>query len=345
MKLVKSILICIILYFSIGIMSGCGGKVNNSNSSEQAEQSDITKQTKEEKEKYTEYEKEIEEKETEEKETEEIETDKETKEIETDKEREVAEFVDKVDEMEADIITADYSDDFQHIKGCAVIYDTSLNTYYIYNEDECRTRVSPNSTFKVISTLMGLHNQVITSEESMMGYNGVSYKNKSWNSDLGLKEAFQSSCVWYFRKVIDEVGQETVSKELIALDYGNLDITNWNGNNTNSYPELNGFWLSSSLEISPIEQIEVLRNIMEGKTIYTESEVELLKDIMLIETNGPVNIYGKTGTGVDGNGWFIGFAQHDNTIQYFAVYLDDKTSNDVNGAKAKEIALRIINKH
>ena len=32
----------------------------------------------------------------------------------------------------------------------------SLNTYTFYNEDKCRTRVSPNSSFKVISALISL---------------------------------------------------------------------------------------------------------------------------------------------------------------------------------------------
>ena len=53
----------------------------------------------------------------------------------------------------------------------------------------------------------------------------------------------------------------------------------------NSFPELNGFWIESSLLISPIEQVEVLHKIMEGETIYTESEIEILKSIMLLEAS------------------------------------------------------------
>ena len=155
---------------------------------------------------------------------------------------------------------------------------------------------SPNSSFKVISALIGIHNQVITSEDSKMEYDGMNYPVDAWNADLRLEDAFRSSCIWYFRKVIDEVGQETIQEELNKLDYGNCDISEWSGSGVNSFPELNGFWIESSLMISPIEQVEVLHKIMEGETIYTKSEIEILKSIMLLEASDSKKIYGKTGT-------------------------------------------------
>lgn len=238
---------------------------------------------------------------------------------------------------------ADFSEEFQSIQGCAVLFDSERNTYVFYNQEECETRAAPNSTFKIISALTGLHNQVITEEESKMGYDGTSYPIPEWNGDLSLAEAFQSSCIWYFRKVIDQVGQETVQKELDELQYGNCDVSEWNGNGTNPLPELNGFWLDSSLKISPLEQVEVLRNIVEGKTQYTEPEVEILKHIMLINTDGSEKIYGKTGTGMD-SAWFVGFMEKQDVPTYFAVYLKDETSEEVTGAKAREIALTLLTK-
>lgn len=155
-------------------------------------------------------------------------------------------------EPQAKTVTADYKDLFGAVKGCAVIFDSTKNIYTIYNEDECRTRVSPYSTFKVISTLIGLHNQAVTSKDSKMGYEGAVYPVDAWNADLSLTEAFQYSCIWYYRKVIDAVGQKTVQMELDKLAYGNCDISEWEGSSINPYPELNGFWLASSLMISPI---------------------------------------------------------------------------------------------
>ena len=110
----------------------------------------------------------------------------------------------------------------------------------------------------------------------------------------------------------------------------------------NSFPELNGFWIESSLMISPIEQVEVLHKIMEGETIYTKSEIEILKSIMLLEASDSKKIYGKTGTGTNGTAWFIGFVEKENTNIYFAIYLDDDSSNEISGIKAQEIAFNIL---
>ena len=64
---------------------------------------------------------------------------------------------------------------------------------------------------------------------------------------------------------------------------------------------------------------------------------------MLVEDNGTSKIYGKTGSGQGGKAWFVGFKEQDEKRDYFAVYLDDQDKKeDINGQKAKEIALKFI---
>lgn len=242
------------------------------------------------------------------------------------------------------------SEIFEPFNGCAVLFDSEKQTYTFYNVELCKQQVSPCSTFKIISTLMGLHNQVIDSEESKLGSAERIYQNEPWNGEPDLETAFKNSCVWYFRKLIDEIGEEEVQKEIAQLHYGNCDISQWNGSDCNPYPELNGFWLDSSLKISPLEQVDNLRNILEGKTIYTQDEVTVLKNIMLVESNDTQKIYGKTGTGSNHTGWFVGFTERENTTVYFAVYLtgsNSETGNpkEVNGTAAKEIAFEILKKY
>lgn len=258
------------------------------------------------------------------------------------------EKVDTMEEPETEVTQSgplmaavDYSGIFGGIEGCAVVYRESDHTYYLYNEELCRTQASPWSTFKIAATLMGLHNQVITSEESCMGYDQTVYPMEGWNQDLPLVEAFRQSCVWYFRKVIDGVGEEEVCAELQALNYGNHDSSQWSGSGVNPLPELNGFWLGSSLKVSPFEQVEMLRAIFEGTTAYTEKEVEILKSCMRTEADGEAVVYGKTGTG-QAEGWYVGACEQENDITYFAVYLNDSDSALANGAEARRIALEIL---
>ena len=239
--------------------------------------------------------------------------------------------------------TLDLSANFNGITGCAVLYSPSENKYSLYNKDMAEQEVSPYSTFKIISTLIGLHNDIIKDETSTMNYDGTQYPNSEWNENLTLQKAFQTSCIWYFHQIINSAGEQEVKKELSELEYGNSDVSAWEGSNINPYKELNGFWLGSSLKISPYEQVGVLSKIFEGKSFYDSQNVEILKKIMLIEDGQEKKVYGKTGSGTNGEAWFIGFTEKGQQREYFAIYLEDSLQKErVSSSLAKEIALKII---
>lgn len=236
----------------------------------------------------------------------------------------------------------DLSDKFRGINGCAVIYDPSNDKYSLYNSSLCEQEVSPYSTFKIISTLAGFKNGVIENETSTMNYSGEKYPLSEWNENLSLEKAFQTSCIWYFRQIIDEVGHDEIQSELTQLGYGNCDISEWDGSDVNPMPDLNGFWLGSSLKISPLEQVQVLKRIFEGESLYSVEYVAILKEIMLVSEDTR-QIYGKTGSGPNGEAWFVGFTEENDTKKYFAIYLNDNTQPDkVSGSVAKDITRDIL---
>lgn len=237
----------------------------------------------------------------------------------------------------------DLSNSFDGIHGCAVLYSPTNNKYSLYNASVCEQEVSPFSTFKIISALAGLENGVIKDETSKMNYSGFQYPIAEWNANLTLKEAFQTSCIWYFRQVIDALGMDVISGELNDLQYGNCDVSEWNGSGTNVQEELNGFWLNSSLKISPLEQVQVLSEIFEGNTAFSDENISILKSIMLLDESDNQKIYGKTGSDSTGQAWFVGFKEEQGIKEYFAIYLDDEIHKEnISGNTAKEIAFQII---
>ena len=159
-----------------------------------------------------------------------------------------------------------------------------------------------------------------------------------------MEKAFQTSCIWFFRQIIDEVGNSEIQNELMQLGYGNCDISEWDGSDVNPMPDLNGFWLGSSLKISPYGQVQVLKKIFEGESIYSDEDIAILKNIMLVSEDTK-QIYGKTGSGPNGEAWFVGFCEEDEDRKYFAIYLnDDGQQNNVSGNVAKEIGLELLKK-
>ena len=252
--------------------------------------------------------------------------------------------------VEPVMIEEDWSAYFDGINGAAVIYDPAENSFQIYNQELALTRRSPCSTFKIISSLIALEEGVIEPDDSVRTWSGEIFWNEEWNRDIGFSDAFHASCVWYFREVIDEIGKETMQKELNRLLYGNCDISDWEGhlNTNNSNPVLTGFWIESSLLISPKEQTEVMERIFGDHTEYSEETLNQLKQVMLLsEQNGAdVSIYGKTGMGkahgIVVDSWFTGVADTDGRRIYFCVYLGETDGADVSSAKAREIAVEIV---
>ena len=252
--------------------------------------------------------------------------------------------------MEKEIINADWSEYFNGLNGATVIYDAYESRYMMYNSELALTRRPPCSTFKIISSLIALENGIIESENSTRTWSGELFWNEDWNKDIDFSEAFRTSCVWYYRQVIDDIGKDMMQKELNKLQYGNCDISDWEGRlNTNSNNrKLTGFWIESSLMISPKEQVEVMERIFGENSDYSEKTQNELKQVMLVSEQGrtDISIYGKTGMGkasdIVVDVWFTGFAESIKGNIYFCVYLGRTDSMNVSSSLAKEIAIQLV---
>lgn len=260
--------------------------------------------------------------------------------------------VESENEISADIETveADWSEYFNGRNGTAVVYDPSNRRYTVYNQKLAETRSSPCSTFKIISSLIALENGIILPEDSTRTWSGERFWNEDWNKDIDFREAFRTSCVWYFRQVIDDIGKDRMQKELEKLQYGNCDISDWEGslNTNNNNRALTGFWIESSLRISPKEQTAVMERIFGGNSDYSEETQNQLKQVMLVpeQDRAALSIYGKTGmgktNGVVVDAWFTGFAESTEGTIYFCVRLGETEELDVSSTVAKEIAIEIV---
>lgn len=212
------------------------------------------------------------------------------------------------------------------------------------------TRRPPCSTFKIISSLIALENKIIIPENSTRTWSGEIFWNEDWNRDINFSEAFRTSCVWYFRQVVDDIGKERMQRELDKLRYGNCDISDWEGrlNINNNNRALTGFWIESSLMISPREQVEVMERIFGSGSDYSEETRNELKKVMRLpeQEKSGISVYGKTGLGVtDGitvDAWFTGFAERAEGNVYFCVRLGRTDGMDVSSTLAKEIAMKIV---
>ncbi|WP_436374696.1 BlaR1 family beta-lactam sensor/signal transducer [Cytobacillus sp. BC1816] len=234
------------------------------------------------------------------------------------------------------IIYEDLGNYFAGYDGSFVLYDKEADHYLIHNKKQSTLRVSPNSTYKVYSALLGLESGIITDENSLAKWNGLKYPIDSWNADQDLTSAMKNSVTWYFQTLDRQVQSGTIQTFLDTIRYGNRDLSGG----------IDEYWLESSLKISPVEQVQLLKKFYANEFGFKEKNIQTVKDSIKLEGKEGSLLSGKTGTGtVNGktiNGWFIGYVELGQDTYFFATNIQNEDNS--NGSKAAEITLSILKK-
>ncbi|HDC9105352.1 TPA: beta-lactam sensor/signal transducer BlaR1 [Staphylococcus aureus] len=234
--------------------------------------------------------------------------------------------------LQSDYQILDESKNFGSNSGSFVMYSMKKDKYYIYNEKESRKRYSPDSTYKIYLALFGLDRHIISDKNSRMSWNHKHYLFESWNKEQDLNTAMQNSVNWYFERISNQIPKNYTAAQLKQLNYGN--------ENLGSYKS---YWMEDSLKISNLEQVIVLKNMMEQNNHFSKNEKKQLSSSLLIRKNENYELYGKTGTGiVNGkynNGWFVGYVITNHDKYYFSTHLSDEKAS---GENAKFINEKIL---
>ncbi|MGR0237035.1 beta-lactam sensor/signal transducer BlaR1 [Staphylococcus aureus] len=234
--------------------------------------------------------------------------------------------------LQSDYQILDESKNFGSNSGSFVMYSMKKDKYYIYNEKESRKRYSPDSTYKIYLALFGLDRHIISDKNSRMSWNHNHYPFDSWNKDQDLNTAIQNSVNWYFERISNQLSKNYTSDQLKQLNYGNKNLGSYKA-----------YWLEDSLKISNLEQVIVLKIMMEQNNHFSKNEKKQLSSSLLIRKNENYELYGKTGTGiVNGkynNGWFVGYVITNHDKYYFSTHLSDEKAS---GENAKFINEKIL---
>lgn len=232
------------------------------------------------------------------------------------------------------IIYTDLSHYFEGYQGSFVLYDLGKHAWTIYNEDYALQRISPNSTFKIYSALFGLEEGIITPANSQMTWNQEEYPFESWNANQDLHTAMENSVNWYFQAIDAKLGYDNVQKQIQKIGYGNQDISGG----------LFNYWMESSLLVSPVEQVNLMKNFYNNTLEFAPENINMVKESIYLSSFGNYALYGKTGTGKidhqDQNGWFVGFIEGLDNTYFFATNIQADTA--ANGSIASSISLSIL---
>lgn len=217
---------------------------------------------------------------------------------------------------------------------CTVVADAA-DGRILLEEGDCRGRVTPASTFKIPLALMGFDSGFLSDPRTPVlpfkaGYPAWGGDNWTRPTDPGRWMRF--SVVWYSQQMARHLGADRLRAYTRAFGYGNADVSGDPGRNNG----LERAWISSSLTISPVEQIVFLRKLLNGALPVGAQATAMTRRI--VETF-PVpdgwSIQGKTGGAyprlADGSfdrargwGWFVGWATKGGRTLVFARLAQDE---------------------
>jgi len=197
------------------------------------------------------------------------------------------------------------------------------NSMMLVNKNRAIQPFSPFSTFKVPNSLIALDSQIIKNAKQPLTFDKEKYPVQKWWPSVwklpsyNLSSAFKFSMVAIYRQLASDIGQQKMQSYVTNFAYGNQDITSG----------VDSFWLDGSMKISAVEQVTFLQKMNKGLLAVKPQSIELLKEVMLVESTNDYKLYAKTGAGRANGadkkdksmlGWYIGFVENNEGVHYFA---------------------------
>ncbi|MCP3996640.1 MAG: class D beta-lactamase [bacterium] len=202
-----------------------------------------------------------------------------------------------------------------------VLLSADGGTITRYNPARARKRFVPASTYKIPNTLIALETGVAPDADFELAWDenlrpDTGFWAKSWSQDHTLRSALRHSVYWYYQELARRIGSQRMQLYLDRFEYGNRSMGGG----------LDQFWLHGDLRISPDEQVEFLRRLFAGELGVSERSIEILRDLLVLESNSEYRLSGKTGTvNITPSrelAWLVGYIERDQSLLFFALNVE-----------------------
>lgn len=231
-----------------------------------------------------------------------------------------------------------YFDEYQ-VEGSFLLYSFHDKKTIVYNEKRCAQGFLPASTFKILNTLIGLETGIIPDNNFVIPWDSVPRQIPVWNRDHNLSSAFQNSVVPWYQELARRIGFETMDRQVKVADFGNMDVQQDN---------IDLFWLSGKSRITSFEQLDFQKRFIQEKLPFSEQDIDLVKNIMILDQTPEYILSGKTGWAVMKNkniGWLVGYLEKEGKIYAYVINVESADEDSTLFRKSRLEIVRKIFKH
>jgi beta-lactamase class D len=210
---------------------------------------------------------------------------------------------------------------------CTAFADARTGNILIERGD-CRTRVTPASTFKIAISLMGYDAGFLKDEHTptLPFREGYVDWRPNWRAPTDPSKWMTDSVVWYSQQVTRSLGMARFAAYARQFGYGNADVS---GDAEND--GLTMAWIASSLRIAPVEQLTFLGKLVNRQLGVSAHAYDMTAKLTQFGQHPDGwDIHGKIGA-ASGYGWYVGWATKGPRTLTFArlIRKDDTQPEDV----------------
>ncbi|WP_180901001.1 class D beta-lactamase [Martelella soudanensis] len=232
---------------------------------------------------------------------------------------------------------------------CTLVMNASSGTVVVEDGD-CRSEVTPASTFKValavmafdVGVLQDAHHPVMAYRDGDPDWGGA-----AWRQDTDPARWMRYSVVWYSQRLTHLMGPATLTRYGEAFGYGNADFSGDPGFDNG----LDRAWISSSLKISPYQQAVFLRGLVLGALPVDREAMAKAQSLLEQQDMDGWLLRGKTGAAYPrradrsfdydhGWGWYVGWAERgDDTLVFVTLTQAEQRNRQSPGIRTREVFL------
>ena len=213
--------------------------------------------------------------------------------------------------------------DSANVVGSVLVYDPQTNTVYSNDFQRCDKGYLPASTFKIPNSIIALETGVVENDSNIFKWDGEKRRLAAWEQDLIFRDAFQVSCVPCYQEIARKIGVQRMKQWLDTLRYGNMVVDS---------ATIDLFWLEGESTITMNQQLDFLQRLYNRQLPIKERTREIMKRLMLIESNDSWTFSGKTGWAIrNGNniGWFVGYLEKGESVFFVITNIEPKEAFDM----------------
>jgi beta-lactamase class D len=151
-----------------------------------------------------------------------------------------------------------------------------------------KDRHAPFSTFKVALALMGFDSGILENKDSPKwdfkekyekNFQSWYTRNKGveyhWCQEHTPATFIKYSVVWFSHQITERLGEKKFQEYVLKLNYGNKDVSGTRGEGgLYKNDGLINSWLGTSLQISPLEQVEFLEKLLANELAVSSQAQE-----------------------------------------------------------------------